>query len=444
MNKLLHTFPTNKPDITIAKAVGSKIITTSSREIYDITGGQTSHCIIGWANEEVNNAIKKQIDLYSHIDYKSFIDPNREKLSDILLDSNKLGMSKVYFAGNSGGEACEAAMKLSYQIHQKYSNKKVKFISRKQSYHGSTTETMSLGDRPNLEFYRPLFPTNKIYVSEHNFFRNAKEGELELDYLKRSISELEEYIIKNDPETISAFVAETMTGGLSGYVPPVAGYWKEVRELLNKYNIHLIVDEVIVGTGTSGKYHCLEYDQITPDFLFVGKTLSSGYAPISAVIISELMSKELETLERIQHSTTHQGHSLGVAAAIAVQSIVKDNLECVYAQGGLIQNQIRNNLLESKFFRNVRGRGYRFAIEYSCPDMDGFGRQLTNEMFYLEDTLIDAKWHRITFSPMLNSDFGELSDRIEKVCKKFIQLERRWHTEGNSKKMASDPQSRSF
>jgi adenosylmethionine-8-amino-7-oxononanoate aminotransferase len=445
---MLNTFPQNPPNYTITSSLGSYLVLDRSRKIFDLTGGQTSHCTIGWGNQDVISAISKQLHKCAHIDYKAFIDHNRNILSDLLLSENLNNFKNVYFAGNSGGEACEAAMKLSFQTHHLNGESRSKFLSRKESYHGSSTEAMSLGDRPNLEMYRPLFPDNKIYVPEHNYYRCSILGESEDQYLNRSLCEIEKIILSNNPETICAFIGETMTGGLSGYVPPSGAYWKRLKQILDRHGIHLIIDEVITGTGTSGTYHCIERDNVEPDFLFIGKTLTSGYVPLNAVLLGKKVNDILSSTTRVQHSTTHQGHSLGVAAAIAVQSICKskDLLSKVDEHGQEMRKRFLKNLSQSTFFKNCRGRGYRFAVEYQCDNMDEFGRILTKKLFDDNDLLIDAKWHRITLSPMLTEDPALLNEKVDLICEKFLEIEKKWgeHIHPNINKTISDPQARSF
>ncbi len=443
---MLNTFPNNPPNFSITSSFGSYLLLDGSRKIFDLTGGQTSHCTVGWGNQDVIDAITRQLQVCAHIDYKAFIDENRNVLADILLSDNQNKLANVYFAGSSGGEACEAAMKLSYQTHLLSGQSRTKFLSRKESYHGSSTETMSLGDRPNLEMYRPLFPQNKIYVPEHNFYRCAIGSESEEQYLSRSIAEIETIINNNEPEKICAFIGETMTGGLSGYVPPSGAYWVKLKELLDRYGIHLIIDEVITGTGTSGTYHCIQRDKVNPDFLFIGKTLTSGYVPLNAILVGEKVNAILSSTARIQHSTTHQGHSLGVAAAIAVQSICKsyDLLQKVEDHGNEMRNRITKNLSQSTFFKNCRGRGYRFALEYNCHNMDQFGRMLTKKLFDESNLLIDAKWHRITLSPMLTENPTLLNEKIDLICEKFIEIENKWDVMSENDLTVSDPQARAF
>ena len=212
-------------------------------------------------------------------------------------------------------------MKMSYQYHYSIGLKEKKwFISRKQSYHGSGTDAISLGDRPNLMIYKNFYPKFRAKVSDHNKYKNKLRFESDLEYENRSIDELEKKIIKIGPEKISGFVGETIMGGLVGDVPPTQNYWKKIRKMCDKYSIHLILDEVWCGTGTSGKIYCIDWDKVTPDFIFMGKTLAAGYVPVSGFVTnSRISDKIISKMGSIQFSTTHQGHSLATSAAIEVQ-----------------------------------------------------------------------------------------------------------------------------
>ena len=174
------------------------------------------------------------------------------------------------------------------------------FISRTQSYHGATTDCMAIGERPNLDFYSALFPLKRAKITEHNKYRHMLEGETEEEYGIRSAKELENLILKIGPEKVCAFVGETIMGGLVGDVPPTANYWMEIRNVCNKYNVHLILDEVWCGCGVSGKNFCIDWDNISPDFIFLGKTFAAGYLPLSAVVTSSSIEQIIkETSGRV-------------------------------------------------------------------------------------------------------------------------------------------------
>ena len=128
-----------------------------TKKYFDTTSGLTGTAILGWSNPSVNNAINKQLKKISLIDYKYFLDENREKLAKFLIKQQKTKLNQVFFVGGSGGEACEAAMKLSYQHNCARGFKEKWFISRSQSYHGSGSDAISVGDRPNLNIYKSFF-----------------------------------------------------------------------------------------------------------------------------------------------------------------------------------------------------------------------------------------------------------------------------------------------
>ena len=163
-----------------------------------------------------------------------------------------------------------------------------------------------------------------------------------------------------------------MLGGLVGDVPPTKNYWKGIRKICTKYNIHLILDEVWCGTGVSGKYYCFEYDEIVPDFVVLGKTLGCGYIPISCVLVpSDFESLVKKTSERIEMSCTFQAHSLAVAAALEVQKIITEDgfIEEVFKKGEYIRDALQGRVGAHHFVKNIRGRGVRNSIEYDCKNV---------------------------------------------------------------------------
>lgn len=320
-SKLFRVFPNDEISPFVDHANGSYIYTKNQKRILDLTAGGTSYSILGWNNQEINNAIIKQLSNFGHIDYKIWSDENTYELAELLLSKSEHKLDRVYFSGNSGAEACEAAMKMSYQAHFDSGKKEKKwFISREQSYHGSTSDALALGERPNLEFYAPMLSPYRARIPMHHPLYLKKDNETLDEYAKRSAKELEDKILEIGPELVCGFVGETIMGGLVGDVPPAPNYWRYIREVCDRYDIHLILDEVYCGTGTSGKVYCCDFDKITPDFIFIGKTLAAGYGALSAVITSSKIEDLIKNGQgRLQHTTTHQAHSLGVAAALAVQ-----------------------------------------------------------------------------------------------------------------------------
>lgn len=355
----------------VEKAHGAYIY-TSGGKFLDLTSGGTSYSILGWNDPDINKAVIEQLEKFGHIDYKIWNDTNVSALAELLVKENSFGLTRCYFSGNSGAEACEAAMKMSFQAHQQMGKTQKKwFISRKQSYHGSTSDALVLGDRPNLDFYKPMLSPYRRQIQMHHFNALRKNGETEYEYADRCVQELEDMICDIGPENVCGFVGETIMGGLVGDVPPVGDYWKKIKELCTKYDIHLILDEVYCGTGTSGKYFCFEYDNVRPDFVFMGKTLAAGYGALSVVMTTEEIFEQIAGSidSRLQHTTTHQAHSLSLAAALAVQQKIKVShfLNSVKRKGEIFRESFRELLGENSQIIDIRGRGMRFSIEHSVP-----------------------------------------------------------------------------
>jgi adenosylmethionine-8-amino-7-oxononanoate aminotransferase len=420
-NSLFRVFFDKEPPI-IVKGEGVYLFSKDGKKFLDMTAGGTSYAILGWNYPKVNKAMKQQIDNFCHIDYKAYRDENVFKLSDLIVKkAKKIGLDKFYFSGNSGAEACEAAMKISYQYHYENGDKNKKwFISRTQSYHGMSSDALALGERPNLEFYRPMLSPYRTHITMHHPLYLKKENETLDEYAKRSAKELEDKILEIGHENIAGFVGETIMGGLVGDVPPAPNYWKYIQEVCNKYNVHLILDEVYCGTGSSGRYFCCEYDDVKPDFLYIGKTLGAGYGVLSGVLTTNKIYEVIKESGRLQHSTTFQAHSLSVVAALAVQEIVSDEkfLNEVYKKGEFVRNYLKENLKDLAIYRDVRGRGLRNSFEYNLGNMEknhNFGQMIEKIMKEKYQILISGKWHRISLTPPLIITFKELEYVLEKL-----------------------------
>jgi adenosylmethionine-8-amino-7-oxononanoate aminotransferase len=403
---------------------------TKEKKILDTTGGGTSFAVLGWNNKIINKSILKQLKKFHHIDYKVFKDDNIEKLSKLLLSKAEHKLNSVYFSGSSGGEACEAAMKMSYLKHCADGNSsKVWFIGRNQSYHGVGTDALSIAERPNMNIYKPLFPIKRSRIEQHHYMKERLKGETEEEYAIRSSNLLEKEILRIGPEKVSAFIGETIMGGLVGDVPPVKNYWKYIRKICDKYNVHLILDECYCGLGASGKIYCCDYDKVTPDFIFVGKTLTAGHIPLSAVITKrKFRQKIIKKFSRVLHSTTFQGHSLGISAALSAQKIIhqKNMLQNINNNGNYLKKVLLDELKNHDFFFDVRGRGLRLSFEYNCNNKNKFGNILSNKMLEKYNILINAKWHRVCLTPAYIITKSQCDFVLDKLIKEFKNLSNSW------------------
>jgi len=430
MSYQLRKFP-NQPDRPVVeKAEGVHLHLADGRKILDATAGWCSQHVLGFSHPEVLEAMYKQMERFCHVDYNNWRNPMLDELAELLLSQAPVGLDKVYFAGTSGSEATEAAMKLSYQVHFNQGKPdKTFFISRDQSYHGATLQSIAVSELDILSFYDPLMPPDRARIPVHYPLRCREEGESLDEYAKRGAKDLEDKILEIGPERVGAFIGETMLGSLLGDVPPAPGYWKYIREVCDRYDVHLILDEVYCGLGRSGEIYCCTYDDITPDLVCVGKALGAGFAPLSAVITRQEYEDVIKNGQgRINHGHTYQGYSLGCAAGLAVQRVVHrpETLAHINALGERMRSRLVEALGSHPFFREVRGRGSIFSYEYLSPDNQALGAALYKMLEEEYSILVSAKWHRVSFSVPFILSFEDADRIIDAVVDAFKRVAARW------------------
>lgn len=229
----------------IASGSGISFVLDSGKVIIDASSGP-SVSILGHHQPEVTAAIVKQLNeigyVYSGSKYTCNV---TEELASEILGNSPGGLVKAIFV-NSGSEATDAALKLATQYWcERGERKRVNFIARKQSYHGNTLGALSVsGHESRRAFYQPWMTRNVTFVDPCFGYRAKLNGEDDEQYVARLKKQLEDEILRLGPSTVAAFIAETVSGTTLGCLPAVPGYFKAVREVCNKYDILLILDEV--------------------------------------------------------------------------------------------------------------------------------------------------------------------------------------------------------
>ena len=422
-------------DISDVESLSGYCIKKKNGEILrDLTGGLTSHSILGWGSDEIAKLVYEQIKTYAHLDYKTFYDPLRDNLAETLLDALPDFLDKsdwtIFYPGLSGSDGIEGAVKIAYQYHHSRGNiKKTEILGFSQSYHGSTVGALAIGDRPNLSFYSELLPKNISRLDEINDFRKPEGmGQESSDLLKYGLANLQENILKIGPSNICCLVGETISGGLTGFVPKPLGYWEGIKKICDHYDIILIADEIICGTGTSGTFYCWEQDAVAPHITVLGKTLAGGYFPCNALLLDCSIADQLKkTTGRIQQSSTFQGHSIAMSAALHIQQKIsrKPFLMDIKLKADLIHDLIKNRLIFSDRFLECTGRGLRYSIQLKGSDKDLFARFVTKCCEEQASLIVDGKWHRFTFSPQLDFPVDELVALTNIFCDIFLEVDKK-------------------
>jgi adenosylmethionine-8-amino-7-oxononanoate aminotransferase len=243
---ILHRALAHEPQ-KIVSGSGISFTLESGKVVLDASAGP-SVSVLGHHQPEVTQAIVDQLGQIAYVYSGSrYTCDAAEELAEELLRDAPGGLTKAILV-NSGSEATDAALKLAtqyfYEIGQR---QRVNFIARKQSYHGNTLGALSIsGHESRREYYRPWISSNVTFVDPCYAYRAQGTSETDAQYVSRLKQQLEDSFQDLGPDTVAAFVAETVSGTTLGCVPPVPGYLQAVREVCDKYGALLILDEVSV------------------------------------------------------------------------------------------------------------------------------------------------------------------------------------------------------
>jgi adenosylmethionine-8-amino-7-oxononanoate aminotransferase len=347
------------------RADGLFIEDSAGTRYMDASGGAAVSCL-GHAHPAVREAIKRQVDLLGYAHTGSFTNQPQEELADELIANAPPGMTRVFFV-TGGSEATEAALKLARQYHVELGRpERTHFIARWFSYHGNTLGALAVsGHHARRATYLPLLQ-EVTHIPACFSYRNQRTAESETDYGTRAANELEAAILRAGPGTVAAFIAEPVVGATLGAVPAVAGYFKRIREICDRYDVLLILDEVMCGMGRTGTLHACEQEGVAPDLMVLAKGLGAGYQPIGAMLVA---AKVYEAIAMgsgsFNHGHTYMGHAVGCAAALAVQRVIRDEalLGNVQRQGELLARLLGERFGKHPFVGDIRGRGLFRAIE---------------------------------------------------------------------------------
>jgi len=344
---------------------GLAIVDAEGRSYIDASGGAAVSCL-GHGHPEVLAAMRAQMERLEYAHTSFFTTEAAEALADDLVEHAPPGIGHVYLV-SGGSEAVEAALKLARQYFvERGEARRARFIARRQSYHGNTLGALAVGGNAlrRAPFQPLLFEAH--HIDPCHAYRHRHDGESAEEYGRRAADRLEAKLQELGPETVIAFVAETVVGATAGAIPPAPGYFARIREICDRHGVLLILDEVMSGMGRTGTLHACEQEGVAPDLMTVAKGLGAGYQPIGAVLIGERVHAALASRGRsFQHGHTYIGHPVPCAAALAVQQVIRRDrlLENVVAMGGRLQAALERRLGQHPQVGDIRGRGLFRAVE---------------------------------------------------------------------------------
>lgn len=289
------------------------------------------------------------------------------KLAERLKGLAPTPMSKVYFT-NSGSEANDTVVKMLWYYNNAAGRpKKKKIISRIKGYHGVTVASGSLTGIPinHKDFDLPI--ANILHTDCPHRYRFAEPGESEEEFATRLADNLDKMIIAEGPDTVAAFIAEPVMGA-GGVIVPPATYFKKIQPVLKKHDVLMIADEVICGFGRTGNFWGSETFGIQPDILVCSKAISSGYLPISAVLINETIYQGLVDESRkigvFGHGFTQSGNPTCAAVALRTIELMEERnlVEHVRSVEPRFQERLRE-FSDHPLVGEARGVGLLGAVE---------------------------------------------------------------------------------
>lgn len=344
---------------------GVYLYDTDGRQYLDGSGGAAVSCLGHW-HPYVVAAIKRQVEELAYAHTAFFTNDPQERLAKHLAARFGEDGVRVYFL-SGGSEANETAIKLVRQYWlAKGRDDKHMVVSRHQSYHGNTLGALSLSGSPaRRAIFAPLLH-NWPMIAPCYSYRHQLENETDDDYGTRAANALEEAILEHGADNIAAFAAETVVGATLGAVPPVGDYLKKIRDICDRHDVLLILDEIMAGCGRTGTYFAFEQDDVRPDITTLAKGLGGGYQAIGATIVRGFVHDTIvEKFGAFAHGHTYIGHATACAAAYAVARVVHqdDLLSNVSHIGALLRDELSTALADHPLVGDIRGRGLLLGIE---------------------------------------------------------------------------------
>lgn len=342
--------------------------------LYDINGKCYKDVISSWwcnllghCNPRINEAVKKQIDKLEHVIFANFSHKTVIELCQELVKVLPKGLCKFNFADN-GSSSIEMALKMSFQYHYQTGNRqKKRFMALSDAYHGETLAALAMGGVDLYsELYKPIL-MNVIRIQAPDCFR-CPWGKCRDNCACECFIKAEEQFEKYGNET-AAIIVEPLLQGSAGMkiYPPL--YLKKLRELCDKYNVHLIADEIATGYGRTGKMFACNHAEISPDIICLSKGLTGGYMPMAiAVTTQEIYDAFYDDYlkgKAFMHSHTYAGNPLACSAAVEVLKILREEkiIEKANSKAEYFNQIIREKFLPLKNVGEVRSIGLINAIE---------------------------------------------------------------------------------
>jgi adenosylmethionine---8-amino-7-oxononanoate aminotransferase len=345
--------------------------------LYDADGRRYLDAISSWwvnlfghANPRINAALREQLDLLEHAMLAGFTHEPVITLSEKLSARTDRVLGHCFYASD-GASAVEIALKMSFHAWRNLGKgEKREFVCLKGSYHGETIGALAVTDVQLFrDAYGPML--QNVHVVESPDARAAEQGESAADVAHRAARKLEA-LFQERADHIAAIIVEPLVQCAAGMAMYDPAYLAEVRALCDRYQVHMIADEIAVGCGRTGTFFACEQASIWPDFVCLSKGISGGYLPLSLVMTRDAIYDAFyhsDTARGFLHSHSYTGNPLACKAALATLAIFEED-------DVLNRNRTRaarltaalNPLAEHPKVKNFRQRGMIWAFDAVTDD----------------------------------------------------------------------------
>ena len=358
-------FRENDP-IVMVEGKGLRIKDINGKEYIDGLSGGVWSVNVGYGERRIVDAISEQNMKMCYWAGSAGTIPTIELAESIV--SKMQGMNRVYFSP-SGSEANEKAFKMVRQRSAlKFNGKKHKILYRDRDYHGTTITALSAGGQEERKRQYGPYTPGFVEFEHCCCYRcpfDKEYGSCQIECAKA----VEDTILREGPDSVGGVIIEPMTAG-GGIIIPVKEYLPMVREICDRYDIWLIIDEVVCGLGRTGRWFGYQHADIIPDIVTTAKGLASSYAPLAATITTEKIFEEFlsdpeETDHYFRDISTYGGCAGSAAAGVANLQVIEDDglIDNSRNMGDYLQEQLRDRLGSHKNVGEIRGKGLFAGVE---------------------------------------------------------------------------------
>jgi adenosylmethionine-8-amino-7-oxononanoate aminotransferase len=346
----------------IVRGEGCWLVDESGKRYLDAVGGAFV-ASIGHGVAEIGEAMAAQATRVAYVNGTAFTNEGVEALAQELVRRTP-GMDHAYILG-SGSEAVEAALKLARQhFVERGEPARHKIIALNPGYHGNTMLALSASARPH---YRALWPEWMVEVRRipaPYAYRCPCNGALDCRTCTGAV--LEQAILEEGPDRVAAFIAEPVGGSSTGASVPRDAWFRNVREICSRHGVLFIADEILSGAGRTGTWTALEAWDVVADIVTLGKGISGGYAPVSAVLARrEVLEPVAQGSGRLMHAQTYSHHAVTCAAAVAALQYLDAHalIERCRTIAPYFHQRLQT-LLAHPLVGDVRGKGLLAGVEF--------------------------------------------------------------------------------